>query len=127
MEHDVNNHPAEMDETIQNKLILQSIEQRLFNIERCYFNPQILVIEGYNQLRSTPFNFWKSRLYTLFCDTYLSHYWILDIWQNSSHDDPYKVPNTVFIKLVTYTVKIFVKKTLTQFFSSQNVDIKVYA
>ncbi len=57
--------PAEMIENIQHKLLIRSIERRLFTIEQCYFNPQILTIEGYGRLRNLPGQqHWKSKIYT---------------------------------------------------------------
>ena len=122
---DENIIPVEMVENIQNKLLINSIQHRLFNIEQCYFNPQVLTIEGYKQLRCTPGQHWKSRMYTLFCDAYLPHYWILDIWK-SRLDNTDEVPNTVFVQFITLQAKMFVKNTLTDFFSTQNTNINVY-
>jgi hypothetical protein len=122
---DENIIPVEMVENIQNKLLLNSIQHCLFNIEQCYFNPQVLTIEGYKQLRCTPGQHWKSRMYTLFCDAYLPHYWILDIWK-SRLDNTDEVPNTVFVQFITFQAKMFVKNTLTDFFSTQNTNINVY-
>jgi len=81
-EEEENSVPIKMIENIQNKLLIKKIKHRMFNIEQCYFNPQILTICGYDQIRSTPGQHWKSRIYTLFCDAYLPHYWILDIWKS---------------------------------------------
>lgn len=117
--------PAEMIENIQNKLLIKSIQQRMFNIEQCYFNPQTLTIENYNQLRNTPGEHWKSRMYILFCDTYLPHYWILDIWKSPSQD-PNEIPHTVYLQLISFRAKMFVKSTLTHFLSYQNASINVY-
>jgi hypothetical protein len=116
-----------LNEPNRTKLIIDQIEQRLYNIEKCYFNPNTLAIVGYNRLRHTPDQYWKSRVYTMFSDAFLPHAWILDIWKHSSHDedDTYEIPTTVYINIITFSAKVFVKKTLTHFLS-QNPDINVY-
>ena len=124
-EEEEDNIPFKVIQNIQNKLLIKKIQQRIFNIEQCYFNPQILTIEGYRHLRSTPGQHWKSKVYTLFCDTYLPHYWILDIWKSPSHN-PDEVPNTVYIQFITFRAKMFVKTTLDHFFSQQNSCINLY-
>ena len=73
-EEDAENIPPEHFQHIQNKMLIKRIEQRMFNIEQCYFNPQTLTNTGYNQLRSIPGQHWKCRLFTLFNDVNLPHY-----------------------------------------------------
>jgi len=120
-----NNIPIDMIQNIQNSILIKNIERRLFNIEQCYFNPPTLTLQGYEQLRNTPGQHWKARIYTLFCDAYLPHYWILDIWKNPL-DDPEECPNTVYIQCITFRAKMFIKNTLTHFFSFQNTSINVH-
>lgn len=117
--------PSKMIENIQNKLLIKNIELRMFNIEQCYFNPHVLSIEGVNQLQSTYSQHWKSKIYTLFRDTFLPHSWILDIWKDPFHDTN-ESPNTVHIQFVSFRSKMYVKSILTHFFSYQNLSINVY-
>jgi hypothetical protein len=124
-EEEENSITTKMIENIQNKLLIKKIKHRMFNIEQCYFNPQILTIWGYDQIRSTPGQHWKSRIYTLFCDAYLPHYWILDIWKSRVHNTD-EIPNTVYVQMITFQAKMFVKKNLEHFFSYQNTGIHVY-
>jgi hypothetical protein len=102
-----------------------SLQQRMFNIEQCYFNPQVLSLEGFEQLRSIPGQHWKSRVYTLFCDAYLPHTWILDIWKDPSHTTN-EIPNTVHIQFISFRTKMYVKSALTHFFAYQNTSLNVY-
>ena len=117
--------PPETFQHIQNKLLIKRIEQRMFNIEQCYFNPQTLTIQGYNQLRNIPGQHWKSRLYTLFNDAYLPHYWILDIWASPSHKTDNEIPVILYVQLITFQAKMFVKSVLTEFFAYQNSNINI--
>jgi hypothetical protein len=119
--------PAKMLQNIQNKLIIQNIKYRMYKVKQCYFNPETLEIVGYNLLRGTPGQHWKSRIYTLFCDAYLPHFWIIDIWKhsaNNTNDD--EIPSVVYIQLISFRVKMFVQKSLTNFFKDQNKNINVY-
>ena len=125
LEEEYNNIPPKKSQQIQNQLLIKQVQHRLFNIEQCYFNPQILTIEGYNQLRNIPGQHWKARLYTLFSDVYLPYYWILDFWKSPSHV-PDEIPNTVYVHCITFRAKMFIKTNLTHFFASQNTNIHVY-
>ena len=124
-DEDVNNIPSQHFQHIQNKLLITRIERRMFKIEQCYFNPQTLTIIGYNQLRNIPGQHWKSKIYTLFNDAYLPHYWVLDIWASPSHKPQNEIPVVVYIQLITFQAKMFVKSTLTEFFSYQNSNINI--
>lgn len=116
--------PAEMIENIQHKLLIRSIERRLFTIEQCYFNPQILTIEGYDRLRNLPGQqHWKSKIFTLFSDAYLPHHWILDIWKSRLAD----ADERVYVQLITFQTKMFVKSVLTQHFLDEyDANVNVY-
>jgi hypothetical protein len=122
-EKDQNAIPPEAFQQIQNNLMIKRIEKRMYNIEQCYFNPQTLTIQGYNQLRNIPGQHWKSRIYTLFDDLNLPHYWILDIWESPSHKS--KIPFVVYIQLITFQTKMFVKSVLTEYFTNQNSNINI--
>jgi len=117
--------PCERIETIQNQLLIKNIEKRLYTIEVCYYNPQVLTIIGYHLLPSSPGQHWKSKIYKLFSDVHLPHYWILDIWIHPSQSSN-EIPNTVYVQCITFRAKMFVKSTLTHFFSIQNANINVY-
>jgi hypothetical protein len=121
-----NEIPVEVFQNIQNKLLIQTIEQRMATIKQYYFNPQTLEIDNYNLLRSAPGQHWKSKIYTLFCDAYLPHYWIVDIYKNNSRTTNEEIPTVVYIQLMSFPVKMFVKKSLTNFFKDQNININVY-
>ena len=121
--------PDNLLEAIRKQLILKRIEKRMLDITNCHFDPKILFIENYNQLRHTPGQLWQTRIFTLFGDVYLPHSWIIDICNAKmpkSHEDPNEVPDTVCIKLRSLAVKIFVKNSLTHFLSYHNTNIKVY-
>ncbi len=112
-------------QNIQNKLILNKIEKQIFKIKQCYFNPQTLTIQGYNLLNHTPENHWKSRLYTLFSDACLPHYYIIDCWKDPSNNMMNDIPNVIHIQLITYLAKMFVKETLIHFLTYSNFNINV--
>ncbi len=116
---------ADIIQNIQNKLIINKIEQKLFKLKQCYFNPQTLTIQGYNLLNHTPQDHWKSRLYTLFSDACLPHYYIIDCWKNPSENMTDDFPNVIHIQLITYLAKMFVKETLIHFLSYNNFNINV--
>ena len=124
-DEDVNNIPSQHFQHIQNKLLITRIERRMFKIEQCYFNPQTLSIAGYHQLRSIPGQHWKCRLYTLFNDVNLPHYWVIDLWRSPSHQPNAKIPVIVYVQLITFQVKMFVNSILTEFFSNQNFPIDI--
>ncbi len=123
-EEDQNTIPPEAFQQIQNNLMIKRIEKRIYNIEQCYFNPQTLTVQGYNQLRCIPGQHWKSRIYTLFDDLNLPHYWILDIWESPSHNST-KIPDIVHIQLITFQTKMFVKSVITEYFTNQDSNINI--
>jgi hypothetical protein len=120
-----NDIPPIIIENIQNKLLIKNIEKRMFEIEQCYSNPQVLTIEGYNLIKNTNEQHWKSRIYNLFCDAKLPHYWILDIWKNPLNK-PNEIPNIVYIQCITFRAKMYIKSVLTDFFLYQNTNINIY-
>ena len=112
-------------QNIQNKLILNKIEKKIFKIKQCYFNPQTLTIQGYNLLNHIAQNHWKSGLYTLFSDACLPHYYIIDCWKDPSDNMINDIPNVIHIQLITYLAKMFVKESLIRFLTYSNFNINV--
>jgi hypothetical protein len=98
--------------------ILYQSQNKILTIENIFFNPQLITIVGYDQLRSIPGQDWKSRILSLFYDANLPQFWVLDLWQDNN--DNQDIPHKVIVQLITYHVKLYVASVLTHFFSSQN-------
>jgi hypothetical protein len=126
---DIEELPSTLIKNIQNKLLIQNIYKRLYIIEQCFFNPQSITIENFDQLRHIPGEHWTSRIYTLFRDTHIPQFYILDIFtdeENTNHDEQ-SVPNTVYVQLISFRTKMFVMSKLTHFFALQpNSSINIY-
>jgi len=121
-----NDIPSEMFQNIENKIIIQNIQHRANIIKQYCFNPQTLEIVNYNLLRGTPDEHWKNKIYTLFCDANLPNYWIVDIWKKPSDNINKEIPPVVYIQIISFCTKMFVKNTLTYFFKNHQMNIHVY-
>jgi hypothetical protein len=59
----------------------------------------------------------------LFSDAYLPHHWILDIWKSRLAD----ADERVYVQLITFQAKMFVKSVLTQHFLDEyDANVNVY-
>jgi hypothetical protein len=122
---DIDELPSTIIQNIQNKILIQKIYKRIHLIEQCFFNPQTLTLENCEQLKHIPGEDWTSIIYTLFRDTEIPQYYILDIYKNE-HDNR-SVPNPIYIQFLSFRTKMFVKSKLIQHFSLQpDNPIKIY-
>jgi len=101
-------------QNIQNKILLKKLEKKYTFLENIYFCPQILNIHGFHHLRNIPGQNWKSKVHSLFYETNLPQFWILDVQNDDDNDSPQKIK----IQLISYRVKIFVKTILINYFNT---------
>jgi hypothetical protein len=99
----------------QNKL--KKIQKRYDRIETIFFYPQFIVINGFQNLRTTPGQHWKNKIHTLFFDANLPQFWILDTLNMEKNSE-----NTasVTVYLISYQVKQFVIHVLNYFLLKQH-------
>jgi hypothetical protein len=93
---------------------LFTIQQRIEKIERCYFDPCVIIISGFDEMLEcyNPVddnNHWKLHIYTLFHYTNIPPFYIINMWKE------YDSTNIV-IQLVSHNVKKYVFKILNNFF-----------
>jgi hypothetical protein len=98
---------------IKNKFELKRLKRRVDNLEKIYFDDQFIEIIGCEHLRNVPGQHWKSKIYSLFHDTGLPSFYIINMFTNNITDT---VPSKVVIQLITYRVKLFVRSILIDFF-----------
>lgn len=109
---------------IQNKLIVQRLKKRVLLLEKVMFQPQTITIEGCENLRSVPGQHWKSRIWSLFNDTGLPRFYIVNMFTNELTTD---IPSKITIELITYRVMLYVKCILIDFLLHQRKNnIHVY-
>lgn len=101
---------------------LCTISQRIQKIERCHFNPCVLIIIGfgenlecYNSIDNNN-DHWKLHVYKLFNFINISPFYILNMWKD------YDSANTV-IQLMSHNVKMYVHKILSDFFKQASPDL----
>ncbi len=107
--------------TIQNNFYIKRLKRRLLQLEKIHFDDKTIVIEGCEHLRSVPGQHWRSKIYSLFHDAGLPHFYILEM---STDDITDNIPQKITIQLITYRVKLFVRSVLLEFFLSQNMQNK---
>jgi hypothetical protein len=123
---DIDELPSALIQNIQNKILIQKIYKQIHKIERYFFYPQTLTLLNCEELQVIPGKHWTSKIYTLFRIIQISPKYIHDIYKNENDDD-HPFPNTIYIQLISFQVKMFVLSALTHYFSFQpNSCIKIY-
>jgi hypothetical protein len=96
---------------LSDKLCL--IQQQMHQLERCYFNPSIIIIRGFDE-NLTCYNsvddrdHWKLHIYKLFQFAHIPTVYILNMRKEYESDN-------IVIELMSHNVKIFVYNILDQF------------
>ena len=96
----------------QNKFMVKRLKKRIHTLNRIYFNAPTLKICGINHLRTTINQSDHSIVNKLFFDANLPQCWIASICPDNTTQ-----PNTVYVTLITYHVKVFVQNILNHFLS----------
>jgi len=112
-------------ELVQNKILLQRIKKRINEIEECFFNPQIIVLEGYSPFSSISNQCWSNQIKRLFYEANIPEYYILDMWKDNDND---ATSEYTYIQFISKSVKLYVISALHHFLSfNSNLSVTINA
>jgi hypothetical protein len=116
-------HSVPVFEQVQNKILLQRIQKRINEIEDCFFNPQIIILEGYSQFSRISNQCWSNQIKRLFYEANIPEYYILHMWKpnnNSASSD------ITYIQFISKGVKLYVISALHHFLSfNSNLSVTI--
>ena len=96
----------------RNMFLVKRLKKRINTLNHIYFNSPTIKIYGINYLRNTVNQSDHSIVHRLFFDANLPQCWIASICPDATTQ-----PDTIYVTLITYHVKVFVQNILKHFLS----------
>jgi hypothetical protein len=104
---------------LQLQMRLTKLKRRLTRIQNDNHTSYAIDIEGYRFLRSTPGEHWTNCINTMFIDAGLPTFYILNM---SGQSDNFDDITTITVELISFPVKMYVKKRLLHFLQCQHKE-----